>query len=250
MIDGYAIASIHDLERPDGAVERPDGAVETAGNLDSSRGLTELLGCSSSSVEAYRIAPGGSIDIPEADEQLCVPIGEDWTATLDDGIELSPSDVVRIPAGVASTLRFDTDASVFVVGAPATSRSEDGPVVVDLESCPFVEPSTSTIRTARLTARLGLTGMKVNARILDPGQWVPYHTEGDQEELFVPVRGPASMRIDDERFETPVGTIVRVAPPVPRSAVNSGDREALWLMIGAPPTGGPTEWDPGAEILE
>lgn len=100
------------------------------------------------------------------------------------------------------------------------------------------------------TDELGCSDTKVDARLLGPGEYVPYHTEGEQEELFVPVRGPAAMRVDDGSFETPVGTITRVAPPVPRSAVNDGDHEACWVMIGAPPTGGPSEWDPGAEILE
>lgn len=92
--------------------------------------------------------------------------------------------------------------------------------------------------------------MKVNARLLEPGDVVPYHTEGDQEELFVPVSGPAAMRIADTTYETPPGTVTRVAPTVPRSALNNGDSDALWVMVGAPPTGGPDEWDPGAEILD
>lgn len=121
---------------------------------------------------------------------------------------------------------------------------------VSFEECDFVEPSTSTVRTARLTALLDCTGTKVNARILDPGEHVPYHTEGTQEELFVPVRGPATMRIDGETFDTPVGTVTRVAPEIPRSAINDSNEESLWVMVGAPPTGGPGEWDPGAEILE
>lgn len=58
------------------------------------------------------------------------------------------------------------------------------------------------------------------------------------------------MRIADTTDETPPGTVVRVAPTVPRSALNNGETDAVWVMFGAPPTGGPDEWDPGAEILE
>lgn len=92
--------------------------------------------------------------------------------------------------------------------------------------------------------------MKANVRRLDPGQAVPYHTEGSQEELFVPLDGAGRLLVAGETHEVEPGSVGRVAPDVPRSAVNSGSLAVHWLMVGAPPTGGPDEWDPGAEILE
>ncbi|WP_255194056.1 cupin domain-containing protein [Natronobeatus ordinarius] len=237
MTSGYASVSIDAVEVP--------GDGEPLGH----RSFTDELGCSTTTVDGYRVPAGGTVPLSGAPEQLCLPIDADGPISL-EGVDVPPSGVARLPAGVEGTLSCSGPTAVVVIGAPVESTAADDPIAVDLEACDYAPPSTSSIETARLTARLGCAGVKVNARLLDPGDHVPYHTEGEQEELFVPVRGPATMRIDDDSFETPVGTITRVAPPVPRSAVNDGDREACWVMIGAPPTGGPSEWDPGAEILE
>lgn len=85
---------------------------------------------------------------------------------------------------------------------------------------------------------------------LGPDQAVPYHTEGSQEELFVPIAGPGAVRVAGETVTATPGTVVRVAPATPRSALTDGDARSRWVMFGAPPTGGPEEWDPGAVILE
>ncbi|MFB6298111.1 MAG: hypothetical protein ABEH56_06290 [Salinirussus sp.] len=209
---------------------------------------TETLGCAVISVEAYRLPPGGEVTLPAPPEQACVPIDTDARVGF-AGTRIPTPGIGFVPAGIEGTVRCSTATQLLVVGASAEPAGGQ-PRTVALEECEFPSPPTSSIGTARLTDRLGCAGMKVNARVLSPGERVPYHTEGSQEELFVPVRGPAAMRIDDETGETPVGTVTRVAPPVPRSALNDGDAESLWIMIGAPPTGGPTEWDPGAEILE
>jgi quercetin dioxygenase-like cupin family protein len=171
--------------------------------------------------------------------------------TLDDAVDLSPRGVACVPAGTAARVGASAPAAVLVVAVPADPAPDPAatPRTVDLDACEFAPPATSDVDTARLTARLGCAGTKVNARRLDPGGSVPYHTEGDQEELFVPLSGSTAMRIDGETIPAPPGTVTRVAPPVPRSAVDEGDG-SLWVMVGAPPTGGPTEWDPGAEILE
>jgi quercetin dioxygenase-like cupin family protein len=247
----------------------------TSGNRERHESHTSPLGCTATAVESYHLAPGAEVTLPCEPEQVCVPIlpaadTEDGTASTTAwavhlGSESLPrTGVGRVPAGVETTLGVSSNTStraerasetatgvtVLLIAAPADSGSASTPVVADVADSSFTEPDTSDIETARLTATLGCRGVKLNARRLRPGQRVPYHTEGDQEELFVPVRGPATMEIDGERIETPVGTVTRVAPPVPRSAVNGGERDATWVMIGAPPTGGPDEWDPGAEILE
>jgi hypothetical protein len=68
--------------------------------------------------------------------------------------------------------------------------------------------------------------------------------------IFVPLADGGSMRLGHETVETPRGTVVRVAPPIPRSARHDGPDTATWLMFGAPPSGGPTDWAPGATILQ
>lgn len=210
--------------------------------------LTGELGCSDTSVSVYRIPADATIALPPAPEQVCIPLG-DGSITVTHGPSISAPGLLRIPAGT-STAVHTTDHTVLVVISAATvAQSGDAPVAVDLDRCPFEPPATSTIRTARLTDELGCRGVKVNARILGPGEYVPYHTEGTQEEVFIPVQGPGTMYIDGTHYPTPVGSITRVAPSVPRSALNEGDLEALWVMVGAPPTGGSDEWDPGAEIL-
>lgn len=212
--------------------------------------LTSILGCDATSVTGYRLASGDSVSCTNDHESLVVPLTRGGELQI-AGAEPCPyGDIAMVPVGTASDVSCVTATAVIVVSAPPQSAASAASNVVELAECTFVLPETSDIATAWLTDQLGVTGMKVNARMLHPGQHVPYHTEGTQEELFVPIAGPAAMRIDDEKFETPPGTVVRVAPEIPRSALNPGDEDALWIMIGAPPTGDSTGWDPGAKILE
>lgn len=210
--------------------------------------FTEELGCSVTDVRGYKLASGAKVSLPRPDEQLCLPLRVDRSIEIASSSVIPAFGLLRVPAGEEAILSVQAETELVVISAPASQNGESR--TVDLDTCTFTEPETSTIETARLTEPLGLKGMKVNARRLQPGEHVPYHTEGDQEELFVPLRGPASMRIDGREIDTPIGSVTRVAPPIPRSAVNPGDRSAIWVMIGAPPTGGPSEWDPGAVILE
>lgn len=235
---GYAVVPLESL-----AWSADPGGVDRASP-------TGPLGATEVAVDAYRAQPGGRFDPPAALETLLVPLRAAGPLAIRGATTLPPTGVARVPAGVEASVRSEAGATVLVVGAPADPAPDDGVMVFDLDDAGFVVPETSDVATAFLTGPLGCAAMKVNARRLDPGQAVPYHTEGDQEEVFVPVRGPASMRIAGEAHETPVGTVVRVAPDVPRSAVNDGDAPARWVMVGAPPTGGPTGWDPGAEVVE
>ncbi len=232
--DGFATASLDEL----------------AAGAEDRCSVTATLGCTEVGVDAHRLAAGETAGLPTREEVLCVPVEGSEPLVLDSSVAVPPAGVGRAPAGRECSVRCEGVATVVVVRAPAEPDPGSVPTAVDVESSEFATPPTSDVATAHLTEALGCTGTKVNARLLEPGQAVPYHTEGDQEELFVPVRGPAAMRIAGERRRTPPGTVTRVAPSVPRSAVNDGDTDALWIMVGAPPTGGPTGWDPGAEILE
>ena len=226
-----------------------DGAASTRIPARGKHTLTATLGCTHTTVESMQVTPQDPLDLDPVDDQLVVPIEAAESLQLDDAVTIPSSGVGFVPAGVSARLDSVVATTVVVVGAASESVGA-GPAVVDLSDHPFPEPSTSDVGTAHLTDPLGCTGMKVNARILHPAQHVPYHTEGTQEELFVPVQGPASMLIAGEAIDTPVGTVTRVAPAVPRSALNPGETDAIWVMVGAPPTGGPDDWDPGATILE
>jgi hypothetical protein len=218
--------------------------------------LTGTLDCTEMRVDAYRLAADDPVDLPPDREQVAVSPGPTGSPVL-GGTALSPQGIGRVPPEYPCSLTSDRPVAVVVVSVapaddpdPAAVDVTAGPETVDLTAVEYRVPSTSDVATARLTAPLGCSGVKVNARLLEPGQAVPTHTEGSQEELFVPQTGPAAMVVADETVRTPPDTVVRVAPETPRSAFNDGDADARWVMFGAPPTGGPEEWDPGAEILD
>lgn len=212
--------------------------------------LSSRLGCSDTSVEVYRTRADAYVSLPTRLEQLCVPIDGPGTLSADGTHPVSEDALGFVSAGTAATIASETDATWLVVSAPADQSPGWSPVVVDAGDLAFEVPTTSDILTARLTDRLGCRGMKVNVRRLKPGDVVPYHTEGTQEELFVPIDGDGIVRVDGAAHAVSRGSVTRVAPEHPRSAVNRGQEDVLWLMVGAPPTGGADEWDPGAEIHE
>ena len=240
---GYGVASVAPLDDSG----RSNGAQTTERVT-----LTAPLGCAETGVAAYHLAPGDPIELSADREQVVVSLGQTASPTLDE-TPVPPQCVGRVPPDHHCTLDSERAVTVVVV-TPVASTDADAatpdPATVDLVAVEYRVPTTSEIATARLTAPLGCTGLKTNARVLEPGQAVPTHTEGRQEELFVPLNGPAGMVVADERIETPPGTVVRVPPETPRSAFNDGDSDARWVMFGAPPTGTPEEWDPGAEILD
>lgn len=233
----YGIASLTDLTE------------STEHTSVTHRGLTAPLGCDWTVVDAYRL-DGGGITLSSQYEQLCLPLGGDGRLTLDGSIAVPAPGAALVPAGHDGTLAGTGPEAWLVVGAPGNSSADPDPATVDMSACTFTAPETSDVPTARLTRRLGCTGMKVNARRLDPGQTVPYHVEGWQEELFVPLTGAGTMRIADRTHDLSRGSVARVGPETPRSAVNNGEDSLVWAMVGAPPTGGSDEWDPGAVILD
>ena len=212
--------------------------------------FTSRLGCTDTYVDCYRFRADERITLSTAREALCVPLETAGELHTRERYRIPASGIARLPAGVAGSIGGKTDTSWIVVSAQAETSSPGDPVVLDTETLEFEEPTTSDILTARLTARLACRGMKVNVRLLQPGDVVPYHTEGSQEELFVPLTDEGVLRVAGTTHSLQPGDVARVAPNQPRAAANETDRECRWLMIGAPPTGGPHEWDPGAEILE
>lgn len=150
-----------------------------------------------------------------------------------------------VPAGTVAELSSGDRTTRIVVTAAVDPEPDGGLTAVDVEEVPSSVPETSGVPIARLTARLGCAGTKVNYRTLAPDSSVPYHTEGTQEELFVPLDGPGTVRVDGETHTVPAGGLVRVAPETPRAAVNDGETARPWFMVGAPRTGGPDERNPG-----
>ena len=236
--EGYAIASLAGAK------------LEKTGSNVRHVSLTERLGCTDTHVAYYRLPADGRVALASDRETLCLPLDAAGELVSGETRAIPTLGVARIPAGVECDVRSAAGTSLLVVSAPSESSSGASPVVVDVDELTFTEPTTSDILIARLTAPLGCLGMKVNVRLLRPGDAVPYHTEGSQEELFVPLDGPGVLRVAGRTYGLEAGDVARVAPEVPRGAVNAADEAVRWLMVGAPPTGGADDWDPGAEILE
>lgn len=235
----YGVAEIDATLAPD---DRP---------VTAHASLTEPLGCTEISVDAYHCPAEQSIVLSVQPEQLCVPIGGSGQIRADHRLDVPPQGIGFIPGDMDGTLTSDDPVDWLVVSAAVEPEQAGTPTVVDCSEIEFSEPSTSSILTARLTARLGCVGMKVNARRLKPGERVPYHTEGRQEELFVPIVGEGTtMLLAGETVDLPVGWVARVPPRTPRSAINTGEGDSIWVMVGAPPTGGPDDWDPGATVID
>lgn len=248
---GNTAVSTQTMSTNDFAVVSPADAswsVRESGVLEAA--ITRRLGCTDTTVDLYRLRAGGCASPRARRESVVVPVDAPIELTVSGTRSVPPGAVVRVPAGVGWVVRAEAATTVVVLSAAVEPAGEASATVVDLDDLEFSAPETSDVLTARLTDRLGCVGMKVNVRRLEPGQAVPYHTEGGQEELFVPLDGPGTMRIDGGTYPVVHGGVARVAPPVPRAAVNEGDEDRTWLMVGAPPTGAADEWDPGAEFLE
>lgn len=104
--------------------------------------------------------------------------------------------------------------------------------VTEAERTPSASSGTDHVD---LTAALGCTEMRPKLWELSPGDAMSYHRQREQEELYYVLRGPARIRIGDERMDVPEGTVIRIPPETPRQVFNDTDEEHRWLIIGAPP---------------
>lgn len=236
--NGYAIQS---LDAIDWSSVRQDTEHEE---------LTNRLGCSHASVRAYRTGSGTAIPLNRWQERLVVPIDGPGTLVVDGNRYNEEQSIATVQAGVPAKLSSDSITVWLEVSVPAEPTSGVKYTSIDVRDLEFDDPETSPILTARLTTSLDCDGMKVNVRRLAPGEAVPYHTEGSQEEIYVPLDGSGKLRVSGTTHPVKRSTVCRFAPEIPRSAVNPTDQSVQWLMVGAPPTGGADEWDPGAQVHE
>ncbi|HYV47057.1 MAG TPA: cupin domain-containing protein [Myxococcaceae bacterium] len=85
--------------------------------------------------------------------------------------------------------------------------------------------------------QLGVSAWGMNVLDLEPG-CASYpehdHTKDGQEEVYVVLRGAATLHAGDERFELKVGEMVRVAPGQKRKFV-AGPEGLRLLALGATP---------------
>ena len=220
------------------------------GRVNEQKELTERLGCSHTSVRAYRTQSGNAVPLERWQERLVVPINGSGTLIVDGNPHFEDQSIAMIQAGTQAKILSDLITIWLVVSASAEPNSEVKYTSVDVNSLEFDDPETSPILTARLTDAFACAGMKVNVRRLDKGEAVPYHTEGSQEEIYIPYDGPGELRVGGTTLPVKQGAVCRFAPEVPRSAVNPTNKSVRWLMVGAPPTGAVDGWDPGAKLRE
>jgi tetratricopeptide (TPR) repeat protein len=106
----------------------------------------------------------------------------------------------------------------------------------DVESIPVVG---GTIRWKPLRRALGVRAFGINAYVADAGEDViEEHQEtggpGEQEELYLVMRGAATFTLDGEERRAPAGTAVFLPDPmVTRKAVATQDG-TLIVAVGAP----------------
>jgi|ERR671935_534213 mannose-6-phosphate isomerase-like protein (cupin superfamily) len=77
-----------------------------------------------------------------------------------------------------------------------------------------------------------------------PGARGKRHAERIQEELFVVLRGTATIDLGDppERHALPAGSVCAVQPGTPLQLRNDGDEDVLFFIVGAPPEEGEADY--------
>jgi quercetin dioxygenase-like cupin family protein len=70
---------------------------------------------------------------------------------------------------------------------------------------------------------------------LQPGQASTRHRHVDQHELYVLLEGTGRARVEDELLTLEPLSAFVVEPRTIRQIFNDTDRDALWLVCGAPP---------------
>ncbi len=89
---------------------------------------------------------------------------------------------------------------------------------------------------------LGSGNMAVRVWRFGPGNEMAYHRHHEQEEIYHLISGgPQEMLIEGEVVVVDDLDWLRVAKTTARRIQNHTDREAVWLIIGAPPGTGITD---------
>lgn len=89
---------------------------------------------------------------------------------------------------------------------------------------------------------LGSENMAVRVWRFGPGDEMAYHRHHEQEEIYHLISGgPQEMLIEGEVVVVDDLDWLRVAKTTARRIQNHTDREAVWLIIGAPPGTGITD---------
>jgi quercetin dioxygenase-like cupin family protein len=103
--------------------------------------------------------------------------------------------------------------------------------VAQLEDIEEVQDGRCPFRPVRY--HLGITAFGVNSWTADKGgRIINEHTQDDEEELYVVLRGSATFEVGEEKIDAPAGTLVFVSPDEGRTAFAEEDGTTV-LAIGA-----------------
>jgi uncharacterized cupin superfamily protein len=100
----------------------------------------------------------------------------------------------------------------------------------------FWRPSNQMgVQNTDLAKQLDLAPLGARLWRLTPGQASTRHRHFEQTELYVVLEGTGRMRVGDELLTLAPLSAVAVEPATVRQVFNDTDRDALWLVAGAPP---------------
>ena len=115
----------------------------------------------------------------------------------------------------------------------------------------FWRPSNQMgVLNTDLAKQVGAETLGARLWRLTPGQASTKHRHEQEAELYVVLEGTGRMRIgDDVHTLAPLSTVL-VEPDVVRQIFNDTDADALWLVVGAPPSQVASTLEMTAEQLE
>jgi uncharacterized cupin superfamily protein len=105
----------------------------------------------------------------------------------------------------------------------------------------FWRPSNQMgVQNTDLAKQLEIATLGARLWRLGPGQASTRHRHIEEAELYVVLEGTGRMRVGDEVLTLAPLSAVAVEPATVRQVFNDTERDALWLVVGAPPEGANT----------
>jgi quercetin dioxygenase-like cupin family protein len=93
-----------------------------------------------------------------------------------------------------------------------------------------------------VSGAVGAESMTLRTWTFHPGDQMAYHRHQEQEEIYALISGgPQEMLIEGDVVVVNDGDWVRVGKNTVRRIQNNSDRDASWLIVGAPPGTGITD---------
>jgi uncharacterized cupin superfamily protein len=100
----------------------------------------------------------------------------------------------------------------------------------------FWRPSNQMkVDNTDLAKQLGAETLGARLWRLRPGQASTWHRHHEQHELYFLLDGRGRIRVDDDLLTLSPHSALLVEPDSVRQIFNDTHRDALWLVVGAPP---------------